>query len=204
MDETDLSLNDSERDTESADDAKDLRITGFGVKVSDDRERWIIFHHFLWNQAPKFYGTEAIQLWPVYRDLSDGWDSGGDVTGRVLYNRNEETFVADYYSLGTQTYASNSFFFGPQDNTDVFATFSMPQQGSSYRGYIAYPIEEVQDGYIISSWINYVHQKSWVQYPVMTAMENRMTNSWNYAGAFQTLEDALQFYPSDEGIDLYS
>ena len=44
------------------------------------------------------------------------------VTGRVLYNRNEETFVADYYSLGTQTYASNSFFFGPQDNTDVFAT----------------------------------------------------------------------------------
>ena len=204
VDETDLSLDDSERDTESADDAKDLRITGIGVKVSDDRERWIIFHHFLWNQAHKFYGTEAIQLWPVYRDLSDGWDSGGDVTGRVLYNRNEETFVADYYSLGTQTYASNSFFFGPQDNTDVFATFSMPQQGSSYRGYIAYPIEEVQDGCIISSWINYVHQKSWVQYPVMTAMENRMTNSWNYAGAFQTLEDALQFYPSDEGIDLYS
>lgn len=204
VDETDLSLDDSERDTESAYDAKDLRITGIGVKVSDDRERWIIFHHFLWNQAPKFYGTEAIQLWPVYRDLSDGWDSGGDVTGRVLYNRNEETFVADYYSLGTQTYTSNSFFFGTQDNTDVFATFSMPRQGSSYRGYIAYPIEEVQDGCIISSWINYVHQKSWMQYPVMTAMEKRMTNSWNYAGAFQTLEDALQFYPSDEGIDLYS
>lgn len=204
VDETDLSLDDSERDTESAYDAKDLRITGIGVKVSDDRERWIIFHHFLWNQAPKFYGTEAIQLWPVYRDLSDGWDSGGDVTGRVLYNRNEETFVADYYSLGTQTYASNSFFFGPQDNTDVFATFSMPRQGSSYRGYIAYPIKEVQDGCSISSWINYVHQKSWVQYPVITAMENRMTNSWNYAGAFQVLEDALQFYPSDEGINLYS
>ena len=31
-----------------------------------------------------------------------------------------------------------------------------------------------------------------------------MTNSWNYAGVFQALEDALQFYPSDEGIDLYS
>ena len=38
----------------------------------------------------------------------------------------------------------------------------------------------------------------------MTAMENRMTNSWNYAGAFQTLEDALQFYPSDEGIEMIS
>ena len=112
--------------------------------------------------------------------------------------------MADYYSLGTQTYASNSFFFGPQDNTDVFATFSMPQQGSSYRGYIAYPIEEVQDGCIISSWIHYVHQQSWMQYPVMTAMEKRMTNSWNYAGVFQALEDALQFYPSDEGIEMIS
>ena len=80
----------------------------------------------------------------------------------------------------------------------------MPQQGSSYRGYIAYPIKEVQDGYIISSWIHYVHQQSWMQYPVMTAMEKRMTNSWNYAGVFQALEDALQFYPSDEGIEMIS
>lgn len=204
VDVTDISLDNSERDTNSTYDTKDLRITGIGVKVSDNRERWIIFHHFLWNKDPGFYGTEAIQLWPVYRDISEGWDSGGDVTGRVLYNRNTETFVADYYSLGTQTYTSNSFFFGPQDNTDVFATFSMPRQGSSYRGYIAYPIEEVLDGYIISSWINYVHQQSWMQYPVMTAMEKRMTNSWNYAGAFQTLEDALQFYPSDKGIEMYS
>ena len=32
VNETDLSLNDSERDTESADDAKDLRITGIRRK----------------------------------------------------------------------------------------------------------------------------------------------------------------------------
>lgn len=204
VDETDIPLEDYGNANDSAYDTPNLRVTGIGVKVSDDRERWIIFHHFLWNKAPKFYGTEAIQLWPVYRDISEGWDSGGDVTGRVLYNRNEETFVADYYSLGTQTYASNSFFFGSQNNTDVFATFSMPRQGSSYRGYIAYPIKEVQDGYIISSWIHYVHQQSWMQYPVMTAMEKRMTNSWNYAGVFQALEDALQFYPSDEGIEMIS
>lgn len=204
VDETNISLDDSERDSDSTYDTKDLRITGIGVKVSDNRERWIIFHHFLWTKDPGFYGTEAIQLWPVYRDISEGWDSGGDLTGRVLYDSNEKTFVADYYSLGTQTYTSNSFFFGSQDNTDVFAAFSFPKNGSSYRGYIAYPIEEVYDGYIISSWIYYVHQQSWMQYPVMTAMENRMTNSWNYAGVFQALEDALQFYQSDEGIEMFS
>lgn len=183
-------------------DTKELRITGIGVQVSGDRERWIIFHHFLWTTDPGFYGTEAIQLWPVYRDISEGWHSAGDVSGRILYDNNGETFVADYNSIGPQTFTSNSVFWGGQSNTDVFATFSMPQKGSNYRGYVAYPVEETQDGYIISSWFNYTHQQSWLQYPVMTAMEKRMTNGWNNAGAFKTVQDALQFYPTDEGIEL--
>lgn len=189
---------------DSAYDTPNLRVTGIGVQVPAERERWIIFHHFLWTKNPGFYGTEAIQLWPVYKDISEGWTSGGDITGRVLYNSNEETFAADYYSLGTQAYVSDSFFWGSQTNTDVFATFSMPRNGSSYRGYIAYPIDEMRDDYIISSWLHYIHQNSWMQYPVMTAMEKRMTNIWNHAGAFQVLEDALQFYPSDEGIEMIS
>ncbi len=36
----------------------------------------------------------------------------------------------------------------------------------------------------------------------MTAMEKRMTNSWNYAGAFMTVQDALQFYPTNEGVEM--
>lgn len=204
VDETDIPLEDYGNADDSVSETPNLRVTGIGVQVPAERERWIIFHHFLWNKAPKFYGTEAIQLWPVYKDISEGWTSGGDITGRVLYNSNEETFVADYYSLGTQAYTSDSFFGGIQTNTDVFATFSMPRQGSSYRGYIAYPIDEMMDDYIISSRFHYIHQNSWMQYPVMTAMEKRMTSIWNYAGAFQVLEDALQFYPSDEGIEMIS
>ncbi len=183
-------------------DVKELRITGVGVQVADERERWIIFHHFLWTTDPGFYGTEAIQLWPVYRDISEGWHSAGDVTGRVLHDNDGKTFVADYYSLGTQTFTSNSIFWGEQSSTDVFATFSMPHDGSNHRGYVAYPVDEVQDGYIISSWFNYTHQKSWLQYPAMTAMEKRMTYGWNDAGAFKTIQDALQFYPTDESTEL--
>ena len=78
----------------------------------------------------------------------------------------------------------------------------MPRQGESYRGHGAYPIAEMQDGYIISSWVNYTHQRSWLQYPAMTAMEKRMTNSWNDAGAFMTVQDALQFYPTNEGVEM--
>ena len=183
-------------------DVKELRITGVGVQIPGERERWMIFHHFLWTTDPGFYGTESIQLWPVYRDISDGWASNGEVTGRVLYDKGGETFAAPYYSLDNQTFTSNSIFWGEQTSTDVFAAFSMPRQGENYRGYVAYPIAEMQDGYIISSWVNYTHQRSWLQYPAMTAMEKRMTNSWNDAGAFMTVQDALQFYPTNEGVEM--
>lgn len=182
-------------------DVKELRITGVGVQIPGDRERWMIFHHFLWTTDPGFYGTESIQLWPAYRDISEGWSSAGAVTGRILYDDDGETFVADYYSLDSQTYTSNDIIWGSQSHTDVFATFSMPRNGHNYRGYVAYPVDEVEDGYLINSWFNYTHQRSWMQYPVMTAMEKRMTNSWIDAGAFKTIQDALQFRPTDESTE---
>ena len=183
-------------------DVKELRITGVGVQLSGERERWIIFHHFLWTTDPGFYGTESIQLWPVYRDIREGWASDGETTGRVLYDKDGKTMSAPYESIGEQVFTSNSIFWGEQTSTDVFATFSMPAKGERYRGYVAYPVAEVQDGYIISSWFNYTHQKSWLQYPALTAMEKRMTNGWNDAGVFRTVQDALQFYPTEEGIEL--
>lgn len=183
-------------------DVKELRITGVGVQIPGDRERWMIFHHFLWTTDPGFYGTESIQLWPVYRDFPEGWQSAGAVTGRILYDDGGKTFAADYYSLGSQTFTSNSIFWGSQSNTDVFAAFSMPRSGHDHRGYVAYPVDEVQDGYIISSCFNYTHQRSWMQYPVMTAMEKRMANVWNERGAFKTIQNALQFYPTDGSAEL--
>lgn len=183
-------------------DIKEFRITGVGVQVPGERERWIIFHHFLWTTDPGFYGTESIQLWPAYRHLSEGWSAAGDVTGRVLYDGSGETFVAGYHFLGSQTFTSNSIFWGSQSNTDVFAAFSMPRNGVNHRGYVAYPVDEVRDEYIIDSWFNYTHQRSWMQYPARTAMETRMANSWNRVGVFLTIQDALQFYPTDAGAEL--
>lgn len=179
-------------------DVRELRITGIGVRLPGQRERWILFHHFLWTTDPGFYGTEVIQLWPTYRDQSEGWMSAGDVTGRVLHDKGGETFASDYYFLGPQTYTPSSIFWGEKSKTDLFATFSMPHDGSRCRGYLAYAVQEAQAGYIISSWFNYTHQQSWLQYPAMTAMEKRMTHFGADAGAFKTIQDALQFFPTEE------
>ena len=101
-----------------------------------------------------------------------------------------------------QTFTSDSIFWGEQQSTDIFAAFSFPADGERQRGYLAYPVAELQDGYLISSWVNYTHQSSWLQYPVVTAMEKRMTSAWKRAGVFQTVQDALQFYPQEEGEEL--
>ena len=181
---------------DTAYDVKELRITGIGVQIPGERERWIIIHHFLWTTDPGFYGTESIQLWPAFRD--DGWHSDGEVTGRVLYDKNGQTYVSEYYSLGSQTYTSNDILWGDKSNTDVFATFSMPRDSDRLRGYVAYPIVEAQDGWIVDTWFNYTHQRSWLQYPAVTAMEIRITNGWPDAGVFKTIQDQLQFNPDEE------
>ena len=68
-------------------------ITGIGLKLTGEPAGWMIFHHFLWNTAPPFYGPAAIQLWPVYQS-DELWSAAGEVAGRVLYDRGGETFWA--------------------------------------------------------------------------------------------------------------
>lgn len=185
-------------------DVKELRITGIGVQIDGERDKWIIFHHFLWTVDPGFYGTEAIRLMPTYQGVSEGWVSAGEASGRVLYDKDGETFAAPYYRLGSQTYTSDSVFWGKKEISNIFAEFSMPRHGKNYRGYVAYPVEEVQDGYIINSWIDYTHQKSFLQYPAMTAAERQMSGSHSDSAAFVTIQNALQFRPSKDGIEMLS
>ena len=178
-------------------DVKELRLTGVAVQLPGERETWMVFHHFLWTTDPGFYGTEAIQIRPACRSIPEGWAATGDATGRVLYDRGGQTFAAPYASLGAQTFTANTVLWGEQTNTDLFAAFSLPQHGEHCRGYVAYSTTEARDGYILSSGVYYTHQQSWLQYPVVTAMEKRLTTTWGDSGAFRTVQDALQFFPAD-------
>ena len=178
-------------------DVKELRLTGVGVQLPGAQETWRVYHHFLWTTDPGFYGTEAIQIRPAYRSIPEGWSAVGDVTGRVLYDRDGQTFTASYHTLGRQTYTADSVFFGQRPNSDLFAAFSMPRHAEHARGYVAYTAAAVQSGYLLNSWCNYTHQQSLLQYPVVTAMEKRMTSAFGNTGAFYTVQHALQFFPED-------
>lgn len=178
-------------------DVKELRLTGVAVQLPGAQETWRVFHHFLWTTDPGFYGTEALQIWPADQSTPDGWRFAGDVTGRVLHDRGGQTFTASYHTLGRQTYTADSVFFGQRTNSDLFAAFSMPRHAESARGYVAYTAAGAQSGCLLSSWCNYTHQQSWLQYPAVTAMEKRMTSAFGNTGAFYTVQHALQFFPED-------
>ena len=183
-------------------DQAELRITGVGVELAGEREQWKIFHHFQWVIDPGFYGTEVIQLWPAYNNNEIGWMPGGDVSGQVLYNDGDQVYAAPYFSLDNETYTSNSTFWGEQTSTDVFAEFSMPRSGENHRGYVSYTIKEAQDGWIVDAWINYTHQTTWLQYPAITAKQKHMTSGVGDTNVFNTVQDALQFYPTEEEVRL--
>ncbi|WMJ75947.1 MULTISPECIES: hypothetical protein [unclassified Sedimentibacter] len=179
-------------------DVMELRITSVAVELSGEREQWKIFHHFDWVVDPGFYGTEVIQLWPTYRG-DRGWSKNGNFSGHVLYDDDEQTYAAPYYSLEYATYQNENIFFGKQVSTDAFASFSFPTGKEHYRGYVSYEILENVDGYIIDSWINYVHQRSRLQYPVQTALDSRTTSSmFSSNRVFFMIQDALQFDPNDK------
>lgn len=183
-------------------DQEELKFTHIAVELPEERERWKVFHHFEFIIHPYFYGTESIQLWSCYRNLPYAWALEGEVSGQVLYDLDSQTFVAPYASLKEENYETQSILpIGTTRNTDVFADFSMPNDGGRHRGYLSYTTEKIQDGVILDSWVNYTHQNSWLQYPVLTATEKRIQNSFAQMEPFKTVHDALQFYPFQDGIE---
>ena len=177
---------------------KELRLTHIAVELPGDRERWKVFHHFEFIFHPGFYGTESIQLWSAYRNHSDAWVKEGEVTGQILYDVDGQTFAASYISLGEATYETNSFLTGETKSTDIFADFSMPNEGTKHRGYLSYTTAETRDGVILTSWVNYTHQNSWFQYPVLSATEKRMQDNFVQMQPFKTVYSSIDFYPFRE------
>jgi len=177
-----------------------VRITGVGVLLPGERERWRIFHHFEYLDGVKFRGTECVQLWPAYR-MNEGWTQGSGFAGRVLYESEGNTYAAPFASFGSETYTTSSVFWGESTQSSVFAEFSMPAGGIRHRGYLSYEILESIDGYIVDAWINLTHQWGRWQYPVRTAKQSRMENGSTLSSVFRTVQDALQFSPEYHPMD---
>ena len=183
--------------TETVYDVEELQCTSIAVRLSTTTEQWKIFHHFRWTTNPGFYGTESLRLSPSYHS-SDGWESIGDVSGRLLYEKDGISYTAPYHSLNSKTYTSNNLFENQQTVTDIFATFSLPNHGENQRGYLSYTTKKVSESFKLYSSIHYTHQSSWKQYPVMTAQESSLQSLLEENSPFKEIQDILLFHPHEE------
>ena len=79
-----------------------LRLTTVLVQLPGEGESYRAFHHFEWDGSPGFCGTECLELLPIYDFSGLGFSSppGSTVTGRVLYDKNGQTFASPYCKLG--------------------------------------------------------------------------------------------------------
>ena len=181
------------------DQKKDLKLSGVAVELEQEGQ-WKVIHHFLWNEDLGFRGTEALQLYPAYREWNGGWTGEGELTGQVIYDKKEVSYTADYASLENTTYESGQswLFYESRETSSIFAEFSMPWRAEHCRGYIAYDIKEKEDGWWIDSWLNYTHQRTALQYPAMTAAQSRKQGSWLDNRVFFTVQDALQVLSGEE------
>ena len=172
-------------------DVRELHVTGVGVEVPGEHSTWVLFHHFRWQADPACRGTEALQLWLAGREDRGGWDMAGPITGRLLYDRDGQTFTAPYAYVGCPSEARSY---------EAYAAFSLPQEGEDCRGYLCYPVTAREGVSGFSSILHYTHQTSWRQYPARTAMAERMRNSWLGSEAFHTQGASLQAYLGLDGV----
>ena len=179
-------------------DKKELRITGVAVLLPGEQEQWQIIHHFLWEEQPKFFGTESIRILPTDYNL-DGWLRNEDLNGRLLCEKNGETMEAPYWFLGEKEAIHGGLFGDPSTQTDVFAAFSLPWRATRQRGYLTYSVSEVQDGWIIYSWIDYTHRDSPLLYPNQSALAHQLSGVWDLKHRFPTIQTSVQFNPFQEG-----
>ena len=183
-------------------DKNELRITGVAVLLPGEQEQWQIIHHFLWEEQPKFFGTESIRIIPTDYNL-DGWLRNEGLNGRLLCEKNGVTMEAPFWFLGEKDAIQGGFFGNPSTRTDIFAAFSLPQTATRQRGYLTYSVSEVQDGCIIYSWMDYTHRDSPLLYPNQSALDHQRSGVWDLKHRFPTIQTAIQFYPFREGNVLF-
>ncbi len=146
---------------------------------NDDRQ-YKIFHYFEWVKPHNFYGTECLFSEPP-SNIKDYQIS--DLDGKLFYNEDHKEYQAAFYSIENISVEAYDEF-GMYDTFYerlITADFSLPLHANKARGYLTYQLtfkdENIDDFDVQGS---YLFQKSWLQYPKVTAKDTYLSGSlWN-------------------------
>ena len=139
--------------------------------------------------------AEGMEIWPVWQGNEESWSPGGWYSGRLLCEKDGQSYAADFYSVESGSYETTNIF-GTTQNTGMIAEWSRMRRGENTRAYLLYDAEMLTPELpSLYSWCNYVRQTKPV-YPFRDALT--LWHEWNTNGCYEKWQTSIQIWPPVE------
>ena len=153
----------------------------------------VVFLHHIAARPNGLALTEGVEIWPMWRD-GENWARGNIIGGRVLCDRQGQTYTADFAALDSGSYTSQSFF-GNSQRSCITAEWSRLRGAEDLRAYVLYDAETLTPEWeYLESWCNYARPDDAV-YPFRSALAR--WRSWGLIGNDTLFQSALQEWADD-------
>ena len=172
-----------------------LKVYTYAICLDKEISRWKFVHYLVWESEPDFDGIEAIS-YNCYQFMN-----AENVSGYVMYDEEDVTYRAPYYSVDYEEYAVP---FVGISSKDLVTRFSFDREGDNYRGYLTY---ELVSEISVNVMVDYYHQDSKIIYPanivwnLADIKENVKEHSKIWA-PFIHIRNFVGFQPWDEAYGL--
>lgn len=144
-----------------------LYLRTVAVVFEDGARRF--FNHFQWLEEPDYRGMESLEVVPTFHDLHGRWDQ---VSSRLIYDRDGRPYETCFSRL-TVTHAPASCRWGDASFGIIQAEFSLPRDGYSPRGYIAYHLEGDGREQYFNMGVAYTRRLTPLLYPWKSPLDHR-------------------------------
>ena len=159
------------------------------------RQRAIVLHYAAIDRPSGDCFAEGMELWPLWQDNEESWSPGGWYSGRLLCEKDGQSYAADFYSVDSGSYETTNIF-GTSQNTGIIAEWSRMRRGENTRAYLMYDAEMLTPELpSLYSWCNYVRQTKPV-YPFRDALT--LWHEWNTDGCYEKWQTCIQIWPPVE------
>ena len=168
-------------------------VTHVVVLVEDaGRQRAIVLHHVTIGQPDVACRSECIELWPLWQDNEESWSPGGFCGGRLLCEKDGQSYAADFYSMESGGYEFTDFL-GANRRSSIVARWSRMDHSGNIRAYLLYDAEMLTPELPwLYSWCNYVRQTKPV-YPFRDALT--LWHEWNTDGCYEKWQTFIRRWP---------
>ena len=157
-----------------------------------DRQRAIVLHHVTIGQPDAACRSECIELWPLWQGNEEEWSPGGWNSGRLLCEKDGQSYAADFYSVESGGYEFTDFL-GTNRRNSIVARWSRMDHSGNVRAYLLYDAEMLTPEMpSLYSWCNYVRQTKPV-YPFRDALT--LWRQWNTDGCYEKWQTCIQRWP---------